>query len=121
VALRGRRHRIGGLTIPRGDVLIVGFNAADRDPQRFPNADVLDIRRQGSRHLGFGHGIHYCLGAPLARLEGRIAFTALLANCRDLALAARPSELAWRHGPNVRGVKQLPVTFAPAHGNVSGV
>lgn len=108
---------IAGVAIPRGDVLIIGFDAADRDPQRFAEPGALDIRRADSRHLGFGHGIHYCLGAPLARLEGRVAFTALLANCRDLALGVPPSELVWRQGPNVRGVKHLPVTFTPVDRN----
>jgi cytochrome P450 len=111
---------IGGVTIPRGDVVLIGINAANRDPGHFAAADVLDIRRDASRHLGFGHGIHYCLGAPLARLEGRIAFTALLIGCQDLALAVEPADLEWRRGPNVRGVKHLPVTFTPAGGDAPG-
>ncbi|MGY1632153.1 cytochrome P450 [Geodermatophilus sp. SYSU D01186] len=104
---------IGGVAIPRGDVVLLATAAADRDPDRFPDPDRLDVAAAGPGHLAFGHGIHYCLGAPLARLEGQVAFTALLARLPGLALAVDESELEWSAGGVLRGLRQLPVTFTP--------
>ncbi|NUW34615.1 cytochrome P450 [Nonomuraea sp. SMC257] len=101
---------ITGTPIPKGSVVHVSLGAADHDPAVFPEPDRLDITRGNHRHLGFGHGIHFCVGAPLARLEGRIAFGSLLSAFPRLALACPPEELRWRHnGGIVRGLESLPV------------
>ncbi|MCK1796914.1 cytochrome P450 [Streptomyces sp. XM4193] len=104
---------IDGRQIAAGDPVLVVLAAADRDPARFEQPDVLDLTRQENPHLGYGHGIHYCVGAPLARLEGRIALATLLRRLPDLRLAARPEELSWRGGLIMRGLRQLPVGFEP--------
>jgi cytochrome P450 len=105
---------IGGTVIPGGgQVVFIAVASADRDPQRFPGPDRLDLRRQPTGHLAFGHGIHYCLGAPLARMEGTVAFRALLDRCAGLALAIDPRDITWQINPHLRGPAELPVTFAP--------
>ncbi|MEV7617169.1 cytochrome P450 [Streptomyces sp. NPDC089799] len=103
---------IAGVTVPRGATVLIASAIADRDPARFPDPDRLDITRQDNAHLAFGHGIHYCLGAPLARLEGRIAIGTALRRLPGLALAVRPEEIHWRPG-GLRGPLNLPVTFTP--------
>ncbi|MFH0244038.1 cytochrome P450 [Streptomyces sp. HK10] len=107
---------IGGQRIGAGDPVLVVLAAADRDPARFADPDTLDLTRGDNPHLGYGHGIHYCLGAPLARLEGRIALTALLGRLPDLRLAAEPADLRWRGGLIMRGLRELPVEFEPVRG-----
>ncbi|SFK60248.1 cytochrome P450 family protein [Geodermatophilus ruber] len=104
---------IGGARIPRGDVVLLAIAAADRDPDRFPDPDRLDVGATDPGHLAFGHGVHYCLGAPLARLEGQVAFTALLARLPGLALGVDEDELRWTGGGVLRGLRELPVTFTP--------
>jgi cytochrome P450 len=104
---------IGGVRIPRGDMVMLAIAAADRDPRRFSDPDRLDVGAVDPGHLAFGHGIHYCLGAPLARLEGQVAFTALLTRLPGLALAAREDELRWTGGGVLRSLRELPVTFIP--------
>jgi cytochrome P450 len=104
---------IGGQRIATGDPVLVVLAAADRDPERFARPDTLDLSRRDNQHLGYGHGIHYCLGAPLARLEGRTALTSLLTRLPDLHLAGDPGELRWRGGLIMRGLRTLPVRFAP--------
>ncbi|KPI01836.1 Linalool 8-monooxygenase [Actinobacteria bacterium OK074] len=104
---------LGGQRIAAGDPVLVVLAAADRDPDRFPDADVLDLSRRDNQHLGYGHGIHYCLGAPLARLEGQAALGTLLTRLPDLQLAVDPAELRWRGGLIMRGLRTLPVEFAP--------
>jgi cytochrome P450 len=104
---------IGGVRIPRGEMVLLSIAAADRDPARFPDPDRFDVTAGGSGHLAFGHGIHFCLGAPLARLEGQVAFTALLERLPDLALAVPEEALQWSAGGVLRGVRELPVTFTP--------
>jgi cytochrome P450 len=93
----------------------VCLGSANRDPVRFPAPDVLDIGRSDGPNLGFGHGIHYCLGAPLARLEARVAFEALLGRHPGLRLAASRDSLAWAHGDGLvlRGLASLPVVLGP--------
>ncbi|MEV6737817.1 cytochrome P450 [Streptomyces sp. NPDC051104] len=103
---------IAGVTIPRGATVLVASAIADRDPARFPDPDRLDITRRDNPHLAFGHGIHYCLGAPLARLEGQVAIGTALRRLPGLALAVPPDELRWRPG-GLRGPQRLPVTFTP--------
>jgi cytochrome P450 len=102
---------LGGRTVGVGEPVLVVLAAADRDPERFAGPDLLDLTRADNPHVGFGHGIHYCLGAPLARLEGRIAFERLLTRLPALALAAEPADLRWRGGLIMRGLRELPVTF----------
>ena len=102
---------IAGTTIPAGVQVIVSLAAAGRDPARHDDPDVLDVRRQSPDHLAFGHGIHHCLGARLARLEAVIAFTALLRRFPHIRLAGDPAELHWNHGDGLvlRGLSSLPV------------
>ena len=107
---------IGGQRIASGDPVLVVLAAADRDPARFDEPDTLDLSRRDNQHLGYGHGIHYCLGAPLARLEGRTALATLLRRLPDLRLAADPADLRWRGGLIMRGLRNLPVEFTATHG-----
>ncbi|GGN37103.1 cytochrome P450 [Actinoplanes campanulatus] len=100
---------IGGEKVAAGDPIVVVLLSANRDDDRFPGADELRLDRPQNPHLAFGHGIHYCLGAPLARLEAQIAFTALLDRFPDLRLAVEPEELIWRPGTLLRGLTELPV------------
>ncbi|MGW7353049.1 cytochrome P450 family protein [Streptomyces sp. NPDC054784] len=102
---------LGGRRIATGEPVLVVLASADRDPAKFARPDVLDLERRDNQHLGYGHGIHYCLGAPLARLEGRIALATLLRRLPDLRLAVEPEELRWRGGLIMRGLRTLPVTF----------
>lgn len=107
---------IGGQRIAEGDPVLVVLAAADRDPERFAAPDTLDLGRRDNQHLGYGHGIHYCLGAPLARLEGQTALATLLTRLPDLRLAADPDDLRWRGGLIMRGLRTLPVTWTPGEG-----
>jgi cytochrome P450 len=100
---------IGGTTVEAGDAVMIGLTAADRDGIRYPAPDRFDIRRDARGHIAFGHGIHYCLGAPLARLEARVALRSLLERCPDLALDEPPS--GWLPGMLMRGVRRLPVRW----------
>jgi cytochrome P450 len=100
---------IGGSTVRAGEPVLVVLLAADRDEQRFPAADELRLDREHNPHLAFGHGIHYCLGAPLARLEAQIAFGKLLARYPDLRMAVPAGQLTWRPGVLMRGLQELPV------------
>ncbi|MGW7051580.1 cytochrome P450 family protein [Streptomyces sp. NPDC054887] len=107
---------IGGLVIPAGDPVLVSLAAGDRDPARFPDPDRFDITRtaaagKGPGHLAFGHGPHFCLGAPLARMEARIAVRALLERCPGLAAAPDDGPLDWLPGLLMRGVRRLPVRW----------
>ncbi|MET9845549.1 cytochrome P450 family protein [Streptomyces ossamyceticus] len=100
---------IAGTPIEAGDSVLVGLAAADRDDSRCPAADRFDIHRDTRGHLAFGHGIHYCLGAPLARLEARVALRTLLDRCPDLALDGPPGP--WLPGMLIRGARSLPVRW----------
>jgi cytochrome P450 len=102
---------IGGQHIAEGEPVLVVLAAADRDPERFTDPDVLDFARTDNQHLGYGHGIHYCLGAPLARLEAQTALATLLRRLPDLRLAQDPAALRWRGGLIMRGLRTLPVTW----------
>jgi cytochrome P450 len=104
---------IGDAVIPAGALVHVVLAAADRDPAGFSDPDELRITRADNPHLAFGHGIHHCLGAPLARLEGQVAIGSLLRRFPDLTLAVDPEELRWRQTVLVRGLHELPVTFTP--------
>jgi cytochrome P450 PksS len=102
---------VGGQQIKKGDLLIGVVGSANRDPDHFAQPDQLDPQRGSHRHLAFGHGAHYCLGAPLARLEGEIALNTLLRRLPNLRLAVPESELVWRTVPMFRGLVALPVTW----------
>ncbi|MGH3916629.1 MAG: cytochrome P450 family protein [Pseudonocardiaceae bacterium] len=107
---------IGGTVIPAGEMVSPGLLAANRDPSRITDPKVLDVTRAQHPHLTFGHGIHHCLGAPLARLEGRIALGSLLARFPHLRLAVPPGDLTWRPGVLMHGLTTLPVVLqAPCH------
>jgi cytochrome P450 len=100
---------IGDRTIPKGEMVMPFLGAADRDPTQFPDPDRLDITRADNRHIAFGMGVHFCLGAPLARMEGQIAINTLLARLPKLALSTdRPQ---FRQSLTLRGLQALPVSF----------
>ncbi|MES9557898.1 MULTISPECIES: cytochrome P450 [unclassified Streptomyces] len=103
--------RIGQRVIPAGVPVLVSLAGADRDPARYPEPDTFDIRRDAQGHLAFGHGMHFCVGAPLARMEGRIAIRTLLQRCPSLAPDAGAGELDWIPGMLLRGVRGLPVRW----------
>jgi cytochrome P450 len=109
---------IGGVTIPAGEQVIISLAAANRDPARFGDPEALDVTRPENRHIAFGHGIHFCLGAPLGRMEGEIAFTSLLTRFPELRLAVAPEDLRWGHGDGLvlRGLVELPVIPGPDAG-----
>ena len=105
---------IGGTRIGRGDPVIVALSSANRDPSRYADPDRLDLGRETSGHLAFGHGIHYYLGAPLARLEAEIAFSGLLARFGSMRLAVPAESLRWRPSTLIHGLESLPVQLFPA-------
>ena len=102
---------LGGQTIRKGEGVIAIVNAADRDHNRFPDADRFDVTRNDKRHLAFGRGSHFCLGAPLARLEAEIALETLFRRLPGLRLAVPRTELAWRPTPGFRRLVALPVAW----------
>ncbi|MGH4009347.1 MAG: cytochrome P450 family protein [Pseudonocardiaceae bacterium] len=104
---------IGGTTIPAGEIVIAGLLAANRDPACIAQPDVLDITRTDNPHLAFGYGIHHCLGAPLARLEGRIALGTLLTRFPGLRLAVPAEQLTWKPGVLMHSLTALPVAMHP--------
>jgi len=104
---------VGGVTIPKHDSILLGIAAANRDETIFENADQIDITRSPNRHIAFGFGVHYCLGAPLARLEAANAFTVLFNRFPNLQLAAPVESLKWRGAPSLRGLVQMPVRLSP--------
>jgi cytochrome P450 PksS len=104
---------VAGVTIPKGSMVLAAIASANRDETRFENPDTLDIAREPNKHLAFGLGIHFCLGASLARLEGQIAINTLLSRVGDLQLAVKPDALRWRPGLVLRGLKALPVKRSP--------
>jgi cytochrome P450 len=103
---------IGGVTIPRGELVLAVLGSANRDERRFEDPEVLDLARDPNRHLAFGRGgVHHCLGAPLARMEGQIALNAFLERFPEARLAVAPELLRWRRGMFLRGLERLPLVF----------
>lgn len=108
---------IAGTRIEKGYPVLLSLASANRDPARFTAPDRFDVGRAENGHVGFGRGAHFCLGAPLARLETRIAFEALLRRLPGLALAVPVEQLRWMRSLTIRGLEALPVTFdaCPRH------
>jgi cytochrome P450 len=104
--------QIGAVRIPAGQIVLLSIGAANRDPARFDRPDAMDVMRIGNPHVGFGHGIHFCLGSALARVEGQIAIGSLIRRFPDLALAVSADVLP-RRRTLVRGLETLPVSFTP--------
>lgn len=102
---------IAGVTIPRGALVLVAIVSANADETHFPRSERMDISRAENRHLAFGLGPHYCLGAPLARMEARVALAALIRRFPNLRLAAPAEQLHWRPGVSLRGLVSLPVSL----------
>ncbi len=100
-----------GVTIPAGEMVTASLLGANRDPDQFPDPDRFDITRKPNRHIAFGHGIHYCLGAPLARMEGAIAINTLLRRLPGLALNTAPESLHWNETLLLHGMESLPLRF----------
>ncbi|MCA0454355.1 MAG: cytochrome P450 [Chloroflexi bacterium] len=100
---------LGGQKLPRGSRVLVSLASANRDEAAFPNADKLDITRTPNKHLAFGLGIHYCLGAPLARMEGKIGLQRLITRFPNMQLGVKPDAVQWRTSMAVRGLKALPI------------
>ncbi|MCQ4211861.1 cytochrome P450 [Streptomyces longispororuber] len=99
---------IGGVHIPAHSTVLIAGAAANRDPRKFPDPERFDVTRDTTGHLSFGHGIHFCVGGPLARMEGEIALRALLRRFPDLSLAIEPEQVSWRRS-FLRGIDSLPV------------
>lgn len=106
-----RDTAVAGVRIPRGELVVGVLASANRDPAQFDAPDTLDLGRANNRHLAFGMGMHYCLGAPLARLEAQIALNTLVQRAPGLRLAVPASALTWRPSFVVRGLQRLPVTL----------
>jgi cytochrome P450 len=103
---------LGGVLVRAGEAVFVDVVAANRDPRLFDDPEVLDLGREINPHLGFGHGVHHCLGAQLARMELRLALGTLLRRLPDIALAVPDPEVSWKRGRLVRGLERLPVTWS---------
>jgi cytochrome P450 len=103
--------RIGDVLVRKGDAVLVSVAAANRDPNRFTEPAVLDLQRRGPSNLAFGHGVHLCLGAHLARLEGELGLAILFRRLSGPSLTVPPDEVVWTYGPMLRGPRWLPVTF----------
>ncbi|MCS1352053.1 cytochrome P450 [Mechercharimyces sp. CAU 1602] len=100
---------LGDTVISKGDYVLISLAAANRDPEQFPEPHLFNMKRNPNKHIAFGMGIHYCLGAPLARLEAHIAFEELLRTLPSLTLAKPAEELSWRPSLLMRGLKELPL------------
>jgi len=106
---------LGDVAIPAGEQVIICLAAANRDADRYTSPEELDLARDETRHLAFGHGIHHCLGAPLARLEGHVALESLLRRYPEISLAVPAPDLHWGHGDGLvlRGLSELPIIPGP--------
>ncbi|WP_045508851.1 cytochrome P450 family protein [Bacillus amyloliquefaciens] len=99
------------VSIKKGDMIFIGIGSANRDPEYFDEPDTLNVARTPNRHISFGFGIHFCLGAPLARMEASIAFNALLKRFPNIELNGSSEDLTWRKNVFLRGLETLPVKF----------
>lgn len=99
------------VSIKKGDMIFIGIGSANRDPEYFDEPDTLNVARTPNRHISFGFGIHFCLGAPLARMEASIAFNALLKRFPNIELNGSSEDLTWRKNVFLRGLETLPVRF----------
>lgn len=106
---------IQGVNIPRGAMTLGVIGSANRDERVFENPDELDITREPNKHLAFGQGVHFCLGAPLARLEAQIAINTLLRRVSEIQLSIPTASLRWRSSIFLRGLESLPVSFGVTH------
>jgi cytochrome P450 len=104
---------IGGMSVKKGEVVLVSLASASRDPGQFEDPDVFDIHREVRGQLAFGHGMHYCLGAVMARVKGEVALRALLCGLDDLRLDEESNPLVRHSGFIMRGLRALPVRFTP--------
>jgi cytochrome P450 len=104
---------IGGKLMKKGEAVMAVMAAGNRDPERFPNPDELDLTRTDNRHLAFGWAAHFCFGAALARMEARISYLALLARMEDVRVAVPENKLEWRTNSGLRGLSALPLAFRP--------
>jgi len=104
---------IGGKLMKKGEAVMAVMAAGNRDPERFPNPDELDLTRTDNRHLAFGWAAHFCFGAALARMEARISYLALLARMEDIRVAVPENTLEWRTNSGLRGLSALPLAFRP--------
>jgi len=109
---------VGDVHIPAGEFVMIALLAANHDDAQFVEPDQLDVTREVNAHLAFGHGIHFCLGAPLARLEGEVAFGRLLGRFGSITIAGDPADLAYRSSTLMRGLRALPVVLGS--GSVTG-
>ncbi|MCY8465063.1 cytochrome P450 family protein [Bacillus atrophaeus] len=100
-----------GQEIKRKDVIIISLASANRDEKIFPNADIFDIERKNNRHIAFGHGSHFCLGAQLARLESKIAISTLLRRCPNIQIKGEKEQIKWKGNFLMRTLEELPLSF----------
>ncbi|MEI4615800.1 cytochrome P450 [Bacillus cereus] len=98
-------------TIEKGDMVVIALASANRDETVFENPEVFDITRENNRHIAFGHGSHFCLGAPLARLEAKIAITTLFNRMPELQIKGNREEIKWQGNYLMRSLEELPLTF----------
>lgn len=102
---------INSVKISQGDLVVAVLGSANHDETQFPEPERFDITRQTNKHLAFGQGAHFCIGAPLARLEGQIALTTLFRRFPGLRLSQAPESLRWRKSLIIRGLEELPVAI----------
>ena len=108
--IAGEDMQLGGVDIPKGSFVHLSLSSAGHDPATYDDPETFDVTRSPNRHLSFGHGAHFCIGAPLARLQGQIAFSTLLRRLPQLALAVPPEEIAWLSDSSLsRGLESLPL------------
>lgn len=106
--------QVGDKVIPAGQILALSWHSANRDPKRYPDPDRLDVTRKPLGSMAFGHGIHYCIGVPLAKMQIEVALSRLIARYPHLKLAITPQQLKWENSALLRGLVELPVTVRPA-------